>query len=89
MNCLWRNTHTDNILVSTLRNKSPVIKTTIFVVETQNSTMWLEPSDGVVTLDSQKALGTSEQIVYKSIYATHADAMLHPDFVEEVKLALI
>jgi len=88
MNCLWHNTHPDTMLLARLRSNVPTIKTTIFVVETQNSTMWLEPSDGIVTVGSQKALGNASNITYKYVYGTHADVMLHPDFIEEVKSIL-
>ena len=88
LNYLWRNTHPDNNLLTKLCATCPIIKSTVFVVETQNSTMWLEPSDGIVTVVSQKALGECENITYKFIYGTHADAMLHPDFIEEVKISL-
>lgn len=88
LNNLWRNTHPGNALLSKLCATCPTIKSTVFVVETQNSTMWLEPSDGIVTVVSQRALGECPNITYKCLYGTHADAMLHPDFIEEVKSSL-
>jgi hypothetical protein len=59
-----------------------------YIVETQNSTMWFEPSDGVVTLYSQKALGDKKNITYKKVYCTHADGMMHPDIIEDINKLL-
>lgn len=83
-NNIWSNTHADNSFLTCLRNKNPKVETKVFIVETQNSTMWWEPSDGIVTVASQKALGKQANIEYKFISGTHADAMLHPDFISYV-----
>jgi pimeloyl-ACP methyl ester carboxylesterase len=84
-NNLWRNTHPENKILVDIRGKDPIIDTTAFIVETQNSTMWFEPSDGVVSVSSQKALGSKKNLRYENIYCTHADAMLHPDFISKVR----
>jgi len=87
-NNLWMNTHPENKLITHLYNKNPKIPALIYTVETQNSTMWLEPSDGIVTVSSQKALGTASNITYKNIYGTHADAMLSPEFIADINMIL-
>jgi pimeloyl-ACP methyl ester carboxylesterase len=84
-NKLWDNTHPDNKLLREIRNDdaltTPMI---VYTVETQNSTMWFEPSDGIVTLHSQKALGDKKNITYKKVFCTHADAMMHPDIIVDI-----
>ena len=46
LNKLWVNTHPNNEFLTILRDKNPRVGTVVFVVETMNSTMWIEPSDG-------------------------------------------
>jgi pimeloyl-ACP methyl ester carboxylesterase len=87
-NKLWNNTHPDNKLLRQLRDNELPAPVLVYLVETQNSTMWFEPSDGVVTLYSQKALGDKKDITYKKVYCTHADGMMHPDIISDINAML-
>jgi pimeloyl-ACP methyl ester carboxylesterase len=87
-NKLWDNTHPDNKFLKEIRQKEPRVPVITFLVETQNSTMWFEPSDGVVTLYSQRALGDKKNITYEKVYCTHADGMMHPDILSYVNKIL-
>lgn len=83
-NKLWDNTHPDNKLLKEVRSNESIIPLLAYIIETQNSTMWFEPSDGVVTLYSQNALGDKKNITYKKVFCTHADAMMHPDIIKDI-----
>jgi len=89
LNSLWRNTHPDNKMLKRIRNREPRVPATCFVVETKNSTMWFEPSDGVVTVHSQSVLEDKKNINHKKIYCTHADSILHQDVIDCIKALLV
>lgn len=88
-NNLWENTRPDNETLVQLRKKDIKIEITVFVAEEKFSTVYTVPSDGVVTVKSQKALGKKSKVIYKKINSAHIEANVHKDVIAHVKTLLL
>ena len=73
----WCNIHPDNSVLREVRSKPLECESVVFVMEHKGMNIWLEPSDGTVTVKSQMGLGDRKNLTYVKVEGNHMDGVLN------------
>ena len=86
VNNFWNNISPTNPMFSKIRKiKSLDIPLLCVVVETQKNVLFLDPSDGIVTVSSQKFLEEKENLTYFHAEGLHMSGLLDDKIVAIIK----